>query len=72
MAHLWRGRRSAGVVRQGGVVVHHSRALHSSGPNHSDRWRRAYATHWITPRVRLNDQTKKIAYCLRDDYPNLQ
>ena len=38
-------------VGKGGVVFHHGYTLHSSHRNHSDRWRRGYATHWITPAV---------------------
>jgi ectoine hydroxylase-related dioxygenase (phytanoyl-CoA dioxygenase family) len=30
----------------GGAVFHHSRTLHSSGPNTTDRARRAYANEW--------------------------
>jgi phytanoyl-CoA hydroxylase len=63
-------RESLAPVKKGGVVFHHSKALHTSGPNRSDRWRRAYATHWITaevqdlqgPKGRLAD-----AYCSRPD-----
>lgn len=33
-------------VQTGGAVFHHSRALHSSGPNVTDRVRRAYANEW--------------------------
>lgn len=34
----------------GGAVFHHSRTLHASGPNVSDRVRRAYANEWqLTP-----------------------
>ncbi len=35
-------------VKKGGVVFHHGVCFHKSGANHSDRWRRAYATHWVT------------------------
>ena len=35
-------------VKQGGVVFHHGATLHGSGPNTSDRWRRAYAIHFTT------------------------
>lgn len=38
-------------VGKGGVVFHHGQTFHSSHRNHSDRWRRGYATHWITPAV---------------------
>ncbi len=34
----------------GGAVFHHSRTLHASGPNTTDRVRRAYANEWqLTP-----------------------
>lgn len=42
---------SLALVKKGGVVFHHSKALHCSGPNTSERWRRGYATHWIAPDV---------------------
>ena len=35
-------------VGKGGVVFHHSRTLHSSYRNGSDRWRGGYASHWVT------------------------
>lgn len=38
-------------VRKGGVVFHHSKVLHGSAANTSDRWRRGYATHWISADV---------------------
>jgi len=43
-------RASAVPVRAGGAVFHHSRTLHASGPNTTDRVRRAYANEWqLTP-----------------------
>lgn len=41
---------SLGCVRKGGVLIHHGWTLHTSHRNESDRWRRAYATHWVTDR----------------------
>ena len=41
-------RESLAPVKKGGVVFHHSQTLHTSHRNESDRWRRAYATHWAT------------------------
>lgn len=38
-------------VKKGGVVFHHGYVLHTSYRNESDRWRRAYATHWVTANV---------------------
>eukprot|EP01044_Picomonas_judraskeda_P003904 COSAG03_NODE_333_length_8929_cov_6.096149_8_plen_183_part_00 len=42
------------AVQQGGVVLHHGAQLHSSGPNRSSRWRRAYAVHYIAEGARFN------------------
>ena len=39
-------------VKKGGVVFHHGYTLHTSYRNESDRWRRGYATHWVTENVR--------------------
>ncbi len=44
-------RESLAPVRKGGVVFHHSKTLHTSHRNESRRWRRAYASHWVTSRV---------------------
>jgi ectoine hydroxylase-related dioxygenase (phytanoyl-CoA dioxygenase family) len=43
---------SIAAVRKGGVVFHHVQTLHTSYRNESDRWRRAYATHWVSSEVR--------------------
>jgi ectoine hydroxylase-related dioxygenase (phytanoyl-CoA dioxygenase family) len=53
------GRRGvvAAVVPKGGVVLHHSLTLHCSEANTSDRWRRGYATHWVTPRVTTTSES---------------
>lgn len=53
---------TAACVRCGGVVFHHSRTLHRSPANHSDRWRRAYATHWGSADVRSTAGTVDRAY----------
>jgi ectoine hydroxylase-related dioxygenase (phytanoyl-CoA dioxygenase family) len=34
-------------VRKGGVSFHHGNTFHQSGPNHSDKWRRACALHFV-------------------------
>jgi phytanoyl-CoA hydroxylase len=34
-------------VPKGGVSFHHGGVLHQSGPNHSQRWRRACALHYV-------------------------
>jgi ectoine hydroxylase-related dioxygenase (phytanoyl-CoA dioxygenase family) len=35
-------------VPKGGVSLHHGGILHQSGPNHSLRWRRACALHYVS------------------------
>jgi ectoine hydroxylase-related dioxygenase (phytanoyl-CoA dioxygenase family) len=35
-------------VPKGGVSFHHGGVLHQSGPNHSQRWRRACALHYVS------------------------
>jgi ectoine hydroxylase-related dioxygenase (phytanoyl-CoA dioxygenase family) len=56
-------------VGKGGVIFHHSVVLHTSHRNESERWRRGYATHWVTPQVTSENTTLDKAYYLRDDYP---
>jgi phytanoyl-CoA hydroxylase len=34
-------------IRAGGVLFHHGLTLHTSPPNRSDRWRRAYICHYV-------------------------
>jgi len=34
-------------VQKGGVSFHHGNTFHQSGPNHSHRWRRACAFHYV-------------------------
>lgn len=60
---------SLALVRKGGIVFHHSQALHTSHRNESDRWRRGYATHWVTSEVTSSNGTLDKAYFQRDDYP---
>lgn len=55
-------RESLAPVLQGGVVFHHSHTLHTSHANTSDRWRRAYATHWVTADVTSEIDTLDRAY----------
>jgi phytanoyl-CoA hydroxylase len=38
-------------VMRGGVSFHHGNTFHQSGPNHSLRWRRACALHFVSNRV---------------------
>ena len=60
---------SLALVRKGGVVFHHSQALHTSHRNESRRWRRGYATHWVTDDVTSSNGTLDKAYFRREDYP---
>ncbi len=39
---------TAAPVPKGGVSFHHGGVLHQSGPNHSARWRRACALHYVS------------------------
>lgn len=63
------GKESLAPVGKGGVVFHHSQALHTSHRNESKRWRRGYATHWVTADVTSGNGTLDKAYFRRDDYP---
>ena len=56
-------------VGKGGVVFHHGQTLHSSHRNHSDRWRRGYATHWVTPAVTRKNGNLGSAFFNDDRYP---
>ncbi len=40
-------------VMRGGVSFHHGNVFHQSGPNHSKRWRRACALHFVNERTRF-------------------
>ncbi len=60
---------SLALVRKGGIVFHHSQALHTSHRNESDQWRRGYATHWVTEEVTCSKDTLEDSYFRRDDYP---
>lgn len=64
-------RETPACVPKGGVVFHHGNMLHTSGPNTTDRWRRAYATHWVAEGAEISENMKRIAYYLRDDFAAL-
>ncbi len=49
-------------VKKGGIVFHHCKTLHTSHRNDSDRWRRAYATHWAGADVTSEVETINKAY----------
>ena len=53
---------SLAIVRKGGVVFHHSKTLHTSHRNNSDRWRRGYATHWVAADVTSTSNVLDKAY----------
>lgn len=55
-------RESLAPVAKGGVVLHHGHTLHTSHANRSDRWRRAYATHWVSADVVSDVETINHAY----------
>ena len=61
-------REASAPVHKGGVVFHHSETLHSSRRNTSDRWRRGYATHWVTSSVTSDTDNLDGAYFRSDDY----
>jgi ectoine hydroxylase-related dioxygenase (phytanoyl-CoA dioxygenase family) len=54
-------------VLKGGVVLHHGKTLHTSHANRSSRWRRAYATHWVTADVSSEIDTLDRAYFRRHE-----
>lgn len=60
---------SLAPVGKGGVVFHHCQTLHTSHRNESDRWRRGYATHWVTSDVISDKSTLDKAYYKAQDYP---
>lgn len=60
-----RSKEELAEVRKGGVVFHHGETLHTSHRNESDRWRRAYATHWLTASV-----TSEADYIIDEAYFN--
>lgn len=64
-------REALAPVRKGGVVFHHSETLHTSHRNTSDRWRRGYATHWVTADVTSRSTILDAAYFKRPDYTAL-
>jgi phytanoyl-CoA hydroxylase len=55
-------------VHKGGVVFHQIQTLHSSHRNYSDRWRRAYVTHWVTGEVTCKNETLNQALFKTDRY----
>lgn len=59
-------RESLAMVRKGGIVFHHSKALHTSHRNESDRWRRAYASHWVSADVTCDEILFETRYYKHD------
>jgi len=62
---------SLAPVRCGGVVFHHSQTLHTSHRNNSERWRRGYATHWVTSRVTAQSTILDSAHFKSELYPTV-
>lgn len=58
---------SPACVKKGGVVFHHSKTLHMSGPNTSPRWRRAYATHWCSAETTCENDVLSRGYFFRPE-----
>jgi len=65
-------REALAPVRQGGVVFHHSETLHTSHRNTSDRWRRGYATHWVTADVTSKTDGLDQAYFNQPEYDEIR
>jgi phytanoyl-CoA hydroxylase len=55
-------RQASACVKKGGVVFHHGTTLHTSHRNRSKRWRRAYATHWVSADTTSERDTIKNGY----------
>lgn len=64
-------RETTAPVKKGGVVFHHSETLHTSHRNTSDRWPRAYATHWVTDDVTTTTDALERAYFNRPEFPEI-
>jgi ectoine hydroxylase-related dioxygenase (phytanoyl-CoA dioxygenase family) len=62
---------SLAPVRKGGVVFHHSKTLHTSHRNESNRWRRGYAAHWVTAKVTSEINTLDNAYFKNNEMAHL-
>ncbi len=62
---------SLASVGKGGVVFHHSQTLHTSHRNESDRWRRGYATNWVTANVTSEGSTLDKAYFKDEQFQRL-
>ncbi len=60
--YLTLDKESLAIARKGSVVIHHAEALHTSHRNESNRWRRGYATHWVTHGVTSTIDTIEQAY----------
>ncbi len=57
-----RSRESIVEVKKGSVILHHSKVLHTSGPNGTKTWRRAYSSHWVSPSVVVPEQIRTTMY----------
>jgi phytanoyl-CoA hydroxylase len=57
-----RARESVADVTKGSVILHHSKVLHTTGPNHTTSWRRAYSSHWVSPSVSVPRAVRETMY----------
>lgn len=62
---------SIAVVKKGGVVFHHVNTLHTSHRNDSDRWRKGYATHWVSANVTCQIETLNRAHFKKEEFKAL-
>ena len=64
-------REALAPVRKGGVVFHHCETLHTSHRNTSDRWRRGYATQWVTADVTTGTDSLERAHFNQPEYEEI-
>lgn len=62
LAGVERAREVAIPMAKGSVSFHHPKTLHRSGPNRSDRWRRAHSSQWVAAGVRCDGDLLEWAY----------
>lgn len=54
-------------IRRGDVTIHSERVLHGSGPNVSDRWRRAYILAFRTKETIAEERSRGFTHSHNDD-----
>jgi ectoine hydroxylase-related dioxygenase (phytanoyl-CoA dioxygenase family) len=50
------------VLPAGGVMLHHCQTLHYTAPNTTDRQRRAFAIHFMTPGTRSHGEPMRVGF----------